>query len=226
MARCATSARRSSAKPCRALPRAQVVFNYLGQFDGRPQEGAGGWTLAPEPAGPAVDGGAPLTHEFTVNGRVLAGELSMDVLFSGARHDAAAVRGWMADFERELRALIDHCAQAPQGATPRISRSRGWTRRAWARSGWTGHRWKTCTRCRPCRRASFSRPCWTRMPPPTATSCASTSATSMQAGCAPPGRPPSGATRCCAAACWPRAPGPAVGGPGRQAAVARDRRTR
>nr|WP_225975914.1 non-ribosomal peptide synthetase [Paracidovorax avenae] len=101
-----------------ALPRAQVVFNYLGQFDARPQDSAGGWTLAPEPAGPFVDAGAPLAHEFTVNGRVLAGELSMDVLFSGARHDAAAVRGWMADFERELRALIDHCAQVPQGATP------------------------------------------------------------------------------------------------------------
>ncbi len=101
-----------------ALPRAQVVFNYLGQFDARPQDSAGGWTLAPEPAGPFVDAGAPLMHEFTVNGRVLAGELSMDVLFSGARHDAAAVRGWMADFEHELRALIDHCAQVPQSATP------------------------------------------------------------------------------------------------------------
>ena len=102
-----------------ALPRAQVVFNYLGQFDDRPQDGtAGGWTLAPEPSGAGVDAGAPLLHEFTVNSRVLAGALSVDVLFSGARHDAAAVRGWMAECERELRALIDHCAQAPQGATP------------------------------------------------------------------------------------------------------------
>ncbi|NOJ99833.1 hypothetical protein HMI51_44075, partial [Corallococcus coralloides] len=51
-----------------ALPRAQVVFNYLGQFDDRPQDGtAGGWTLAPEPSGAGVDAGAPLLHEFTVN---------------------------------------------------------------------------------------------------------------------------------------------------------------
>ncbi|MDA8457079.1 amino acid adenylation domain-containing protein [Acidovorax sp. GBBC 3334] len=101
-----------------ALPRAQVVFNYLGQFDDRPQQEGQRWTLAPEPAGASVDAGAPLTHEFALNGRVLGGELSVEALFSGARHDAATVRGWMQDFEAELRALITHCAQAPQGATP------------------------------------------------------------------------------------------------------------
>ncbi|RAR71437.1 non-ribosomal peptide synthase protein (TIGR01720 family)/amino acid adenylation domain-containing protein, partial [Paracidovorax anthurii] len=99
------------------LPRAHLVFNYLGQFDGRPGD-ALGWSLAPEPAGPEVDGGAPLLHEFTVNGRVLGSELSVEVGFSAARHDAATVRRWMQDFESELRALIAHCTQAPRGATP------------------------------------------------------------------------------------------------------------
>ncbi|WPH12564.1 non-ribosomal peptide synthetase [Variovorax paradoxus] len=103
-----------------SLPKAQVVFNYLGQFDGEFDEQAP-WTPAAEGMGVTVNASAPLGHEFLVNGQVYAGELALRVMYSKARHDAASVRQWVEAFKRELLALIAHCtgglAQA-QGVTP------------------------------------------------------------------------------------------------------------
>ena len=105
----------SQQQALRALPRAQVVFNYLGQFDG--SLGAP-WSLAHEPGGAPVDAGAPLTHEFAVNGQVHEGVLELRVSFSGARHDRAEVEGWVRRFQQELEALAAHCTSGAQGATP------------------------------------------------------------------------------------------------------------
>ena len=99
---------------------AQVVFNYLGQFDGDFDEEAP-WTLAAEGMGAAVNEGAPMGHEFQVSGQVYAGELALRVVFSRARHDAASVQGWVDRFRQELLALIAHCTSGladAQGVTP------------------------------------------------------------------------------------------------------------
>jgi amino acid adenylation domain-containing protein/non-ribosomal peptide synthase protein (TIGR01720 family) len=104
-----------------ALPKAQVVFNYLGQFDGafRDDVGEGAqWIPAREEGGAQVDDGAPLTHEFSVNGQVFDGQLRLSVSFSRARHDAEAVLGWARHFRDELEALVRHCAGGPLGVTP------------------------------------------------------------------------------------------------------------
>ena len=100
-----------------AQPRSQVVFNYLGQFDGGFGEEAL-WRPAPEAGGAQVDADAPLTHEFSVDGQVLEGELSLRVSFSAARHDAAQVQAWMQALRDELQAIIRHCAAGPQGCSP------------------------------------------------------------------------------------------------------------
>ncbi|MDP9930703.1 non-ribosomal peptide synthetase [Variovorax paradoxus] len=101
----------------RALPRAQVVFNYLGQFDAGADERTQ-WMLAHEPSGAPVDAGAPLTHEFSVNGQVHEGVLALRVSYSQARHDRAAVEGWVQRFQQELEALVAHCTSGAQGVTP------------------------------------------------------------------------------------------------------------
>ena len=101
----------------RALPKAQVVFNYLGQFDSG-FDAQAQWIPAQEASGVPVDGGAPLTHEFSINGQVYDGELSLRASFSGARHDRAAVQGWMQRFQQELEALVRHCTGGAQGVTP------------------------------------------------------------------------------------------------------------
>ncbi|WP_018905482.1 non-ribosomal peptide synthetase [Variovorax paradoxus] len=102
----------------RALPRAQVVFNYLGQFDNSGADAQAQWSLAQEPSGAPVDGGAPLTHEFSINGQVYGGELSLRASYSRARHDRAAVEGWMQRFREELEALVRHCTGGAEGVTP------------------------------------------------------------------------------------------------------------
>ncbi len=112
--------RQRDASRMAALPQAQVVFNYLGQFDGGFDEQAP-WTPAAEGMGGTVNEGAPLGHEFLVNGQVYAGELALRVMYSKARHDDAGVRQWVEGFRQELLALVAHCtsglAQA-QGVTP------------------------------------------------------------------------------------------------------------
>jgi amino acid adenylation domain-containing protein/non-ribosomal peptide synthase protein (TIGR01720 family) len=101
----------------RALPQAQVVFNYLGQFDAGSDERAQ-WVLAQEPSGAPVHPGAPLTHEFAVNGQVYEGVLTLRVSYSQARHERSAVAGWVQRFQQELEALVAHCTSGAQGVTP------------------------------------------------------------------------------------------------------------
>ena len=100
-----------------ALPRPQLLFNYLGQFDGSFDAGTG-WQPATEGCGASRDPAAPLATEFAINGQVLAGELALTVSYSAARHDAADVRGWMERFRAELLELVRHCTSGVRGVTP------------------------------------------------------------------------------------------------------------
>ncbi|WP_447777023.1 amino acid adenylation domain-containing protein [Variovorax boronicumulans] len=99
----------------RALPRPQLVFNYLGQVDGAADAE---WSLAPEDAGEPVAASAPLLHEFSVNAQVRDGALRLTVDFSAARHAADDVQGWVNRFGDELEALIAHCTSGASGVTP------------------------------------------------------------------------------------------------------------
>ncbi|SDO97798.1 non-ribosomal peptide synthase domain TIGR01720/amino acid adenylation domain-containing protein, partial [Rhodoferax sp. OV413] len=96
---------------------AQVLFNYLGQFDGS-FDAQARWRPAAESAGDEVHPDTALTHEFAVNGQVYDGELRLVVSYSRARHDEVAVRAWVDAFQRELEALIAHCTSGAQGLTP------------------------------------------------------------------------------------------------------------
>ncbi|WP_431509836.1 non-ribosomal peptide synthase/polyketide synthase [Variovorax sp. DAIF25] len=100
-----------------AVPRAQVVFNYLGQFDGSFDEQAP-WVPAAESAGASVDEAVPREHEFSVNGQVYDGELALSVSFSRARHAREAVQAWVQRFQSELEDLIAHCTSGVSGVTP------------------------------------------------------------------------------------------------------------
>ncbi|KRC83364.1 hypothetical protein ASE30_23250 [Achromobacter sp. Root83] len=95
----------------------QVLFNYLGQLDGS-FDGAAAWRPARESAGASQDAESPLGAEFAVNAQVLDGRLSVAVTYSAARHDALAVRGWVAGLREELLALVAHCTSGARGVTP------------------------------------------------------------------------------------------------------------
>ncbi|WP_418121736.1 non-ribosomal peptide synthase/polyketide synthase [Variovorax sp. 160MFSha2.1] len=100
-----------------ALPRAQVVFNYLGQFDGSFDEQAL-WRPAAQGGGQAMGGDAPQAHEFAINARVYEGELSLAVSYGRERHREEDVRAWTHRLREELLALVAHCTGAASGVTP------------------------------------------------------------------------------------------------------------
>ncbi|SHN31632.1 non-ribosomal peptide synthetase [Rhizobacter sp. OV335] len=101
----------------RALPPSQVVFNYLGQFDGS-FDAAAAWRPAQERSGASVHESAPQAHEFSIDGQVYDGQLALSVRYSPARHDTAEVQRFVDAFRGELLALIEHCSGGALGVTP------------------------------------------------------------------------------------------------------------
>jgi amino acid adenylation domain-containing protein/non-ribosomal peptide synthase protein (TIGR01720 family) len=101
----------------RAQPPSQVVFNYLGQFDGS-FDAAAAWRPALERSGASVHESAPQAHEFSIDGQVYDGQLALSVRYSPARHDAAEVQRFVDAFRGELLALIAHCSSGALGVTP------------------------------------------------------------------------------------------------------------
>src|SRR5271166_1052329 len=97
---------------------AEIVFNYLGQFDAgssassrlRRVEGEMGRPLSP----------ARLRdHLIEITGMVSGGRLQMEWSYSEAIHERATVAAWAAGFQAALRALIEHCTQPESwGRTP------------------------------------------------------------------------------------------------------------
>jgi non-ribosomal peptide synthase protein (TIGR01720 family) len=100
------------------LPAAEIIFNYLGQFD----QGGGEdplFALLRESAGPARDPRGARAHRMAINGRVLGGRLVLEWTYSKGRHRRETVEALAAAFLDRLRALVEHCrAAAAGGYTP------------------------------------------------------------------------------------------------------------
>ncbi|SYX91578.1 Linear gramicidin synthase subunit C [Pseudomonas reidholzensis] len=102
-----------------ALPQGEIVFNYLGQFDGSFDEQAGLFAPAKEAGGATKHRDAPLDSQVSLNGQVYGGELKLGWTFSALRYDVAVMQRLADDYAKELEALIAHCCE-PQnrGVTP------------------------------------------------------------------------------------------------------------
>src|SRR5688500_14095383 len=100
-----------------SLPKPEVVFNYLGQFDASFDEHAL-WTLADETVGESTDEAAPLEHEISINGSVYGGELRLDIGYSNARYNTATIEALIKLYKAELEALIAHCSGEVLALTP------------------------------------------------------------------------------------------------------------
>ncbi|UDM53201.1 non-ribosomal peptide synthetase [Cupriavidus sp. MP-37] len=100
-----------------AVPRPEVVFNYLGQLDASFADDSP-WRLSADSAGVNQDPAAPLSHPLSVNGQVLDGELRLTLAFSRARHQPETVRRLAEALRKELEALIAHCNSGAAGLTP------------------------------------------------------------------------------------------------------------
>ncbi len=104
-----------------ALPRAQVVFNYLGQLD---QAVAADRLFRPtrERSGATRHPAQPRSHLLEIGGSVSGGRLCMVWGYSGNRHLRSTIEELARGFLGALRAQIAHCLAAIErgelGSTP------------------------------------------------------------------------------------------------------------
>ena len=98
-----------------SLPRADLLFNYLGQFD-QVVAGSSLFRFAPESAGPWRAPRGPRTHLIEVIGLVTEGCLEVRFHYSVNRHRAETIERLAGAFRAELLALIRHCRAASAGA--------------------------------------------------------------------------------------------------------------
>src|SRR5262249_42968385 len=93
----------------RALPRAQIGFNYLGRIE---LERQGRFALASESVGRFVADDSPLAYRLEVNASIREGALRVRFSSDPTCLDAAAQRELALRFEAELRGLVERLAQA------------------------------------------------------------------------------------------------------------------
>ncbi|WP_414587302.1 condensation domain-containing protein, partial [Scytonema sp. PCC 10023] len=101
-----------------AQPKAQVVFNHLGQFDGVVQTSEI-FKLASESSGPSRSPRNYRSHLLEVNTIIIDAQLRVDWTYSENLHHSSTIESLTHEFLQALRALITHCL-APEagGYTP------------------------------------------------------------------------------------------------------------
>jgi non-ribosomal peptide synthase protein (TIGR01720 family) len=90
------------------LPQAEVLFNYLGQFEGA-SEGEELGSLSWERAGEEQSRDGERAHLLEINGHVSEGRLSMSWTWSVNRHRRETIERLAEGFQRALLVLIAHC---------------------------------------------------------------------------------------------------------------------
>ncbi|MDP1787400.1 amino acid adenylation domain-containing protein [Nitrosomonas sp.] len=99
------------------LPKAQVVFNYLGQFDTSFGEQAP-WMLADEAIGDLMDHEVTQQHDLSINSHIYNGELCLEINYSEARYAKTTIETFVESLLTELKAIIGHCRRGVRGVTP------------------------------------------------------------------------------------------------------------
>jgi non-ribosomal peptide synthase protein (TIGR01720 family) len=92
----------------KALPPAEVLFNYLGRLD-LILENIPGWGLAPESAGPTRSPRGKRSHLLEIDGFVLGGQLQLHWTYGQNVHRRSTVERLAHGFREALLLLIDHC---------------------------------------------------------------------------------------------------------------------
>ena len=98
----------------REVPQAEVIFNYLGQFDNTLAQ-AKSFAPAKESVGPSRDGQGKRTHLLEINASVIEGRLRLAWTFSEKLHCRETIETVAQLYIAELRALIAHCLSAEAG---------------------------------------------------------------------------------------------------------------
>ncbi len=105
------------AEALRRAPRAQILFNYLGQFNQKSSRQATFRMLRPLSLSNAPENQRRYPIELITH--VQAGKLQMDWIYNEKIHSPATIRALAAAFSDSLRAIISHCvAVKTQTLTP------------------------------------------------------------------------------------------------------------
>ncbi|MEH1944144.1 MAG: amino acid adenylation domain-containing protein [Nostoc sp.] len=97
-----------------AFPKAEVSFNYLGQFD-QTQLATLGWKYAQESSGSIHSPKGQRRHLLTVNGLVVEGRLKLEWQYSEHFHSWATVKNLANDYIEALETIITHCLSPEAG---------------------------------------------------------------------------------------------------------------
>ncbi|HEY4425459.1 MAG TPA: amino acid adenylation domain-containing protein, partial [Pyrinomonadaceae bacterium] len=96
------------ARQMRALPRAEVSFNYLGQLD-QMFQASGLFRLAHESSGRTRDRDAQRGNLLEINASIIGGQLQAEWTYSASIHESATIEKVAHNFLEQLQALIAHC---------------------------------------------------------------------------------------------------------------------
>jgi non-ribosomal peptide synthase protein (TIGR01720 family) len=96
------------------LPRPEIAFNYMGQFDQVLAAGAR-FRLARESSGPALAPQGPRPFPLEIYGMVVEGRLAFDWEYSANLYDRRTVEALAEGFRAALRSLIAHCLSPEAG---------------------------------------------------------------------------------------------------------------
>jgi amino acid adenylation domain-containing protein/non-ribosomal peptide synthase protein (TIGR01720 family) len=97
------------AQALRALPAAEVLFNYLGQLDSAVAR-EGPFRLAAERVGPARHPEHARSYLLEINSDIRSGSLRLTLSYSANRHLRSTIERVAAHLLAALRALVAHCA--------------------------------------------------------------------------------------------------------------------
>jgi amino acid adenylation domain-containing protein/non-ribosomal peptide synthase protein (TIGR01720 family) len=98
-------------------PKAQVSFNYLGQFTSH-QIGEIGWKLSQESSGSIHSPLGQRSHLIVIHGIVVDGQLDVEWQYSENFHHQTTIENLAAAYRDSLGSLINHCLSAEGGYTP------------------------------------------------------------------------------------------------------------
>ncbi|MBV9385322.1 MAG: amino acid adenylation domain-containing protein, partial [Chroococcidiopsidaceae cyanobacterium CP_BM_ER_R8_30] len=96
------------------FPQAEVIFNYLGQFD-LPQSESLGLRLAPESKGGEHSSKGRRSHLLEVNGLIVSGRLQLSWSYSKNIHQRVTIERLAFQFMEALKSLIIHCQSKDAG---------------------------------------------------------------------------------------------------------------
>jgi non-ribosomal peptide synthase protein (TIGR01720 family) len=97
-----------------ALPKAEVTFNYLGQFD-ELTSGSSTFVIGSDPVGPNRSPRAMRTHVLDVAATVINGKFHLFWTYSQNLHEHSTIERLAHKYLKALRAIVSHCTSADAG---------------------------------------------------------------------------------------------------------------